>query len=36
MQEAAKKVIEYAVQTIKIQTIDAFPHHNKLGSTELL
>jgi ribosomal-protein-alanine N-acetyltransferase len=36
MQEAAKKVIEYAFQTMKIQTIEAFTHQNNLGSTKLL
>lgn len=36
MQEAAKKVIEYAVQTKDIQTIEAFTHQNNQGSTKLL
>jgi len=36
MKEAASKVIEYATQTMKIQTIDAFTHKNNQGSTNLL
>ena len=36
MQEAASKVIEYAVQNIKIQTIEAFTHKNNQSSNRLL
>jgi len=36
MKEATSKVIEYAVQTIKIQTIEAFTHINNQSSTKLL
>ncbi|MEI6412234.1 MAG: GNAT family N-acetyltransferase [Bacteroidota bacterium] len=36
MQEAAKKVIEYAIQTLKVQTIEAFTHQNNLESIKLL
>ncbi len=36
MKEAASKVIEYAVQTLQIQTIEAFTHKNNQSSTKLL
>jgi ribosomal-protein-alanine N-acetyltransferase len=36
MKEAASKVMEYAVQTIKVQTINAFTHKNNQKSTKLL
>jgi ribosomal-protein-alanine N-acetyltransferase len=36
MQEAAGRVIEYAVQTLKAQTIEAFTHKNNHSSTKLL
>lgn len=36
MKEATSKVIEYAVQTLKVQTIEAFTHKNNLRSTRLL
>lgn len=36
MKEAASKVVEYAVQTIKVETIIAFTHKNNQNSTKLL
>ncbi|MEO6039390.1 MAG: GNAT family N-acetyltransferase [Saprospiraceae bacterium] len=36
MKEATSKVIEYAVQTMKVQTIEAFTHKNNQSSTKLL
>lgn len=36
MQEAAKKVIEYAFQTLEVQAIEAFTHKNNQSSTKLL
>ena len=35
MKEATSKVIEYAVQILKVQTIEAFTHKNNLRSTTL-
>ncbi|MDP1815632.1 MAG: GNAT family N-acetyltransferase, partial [Leadbetterella sp.] len=36
MKEAISKVIEFAVQTINVQTIEAFTHINNQSSTKLL
>jgi ribosomal-protein-alanine N-acetyltransferase len=36
MLEAARKVMEYAVQTLQVQTIEAFTHQDNEGSTKLL
>jgi [ribosomal protein S5]-alanine N-acetyltransferase len=36
MKEAASKVIEYAVQTMKVRTIEAFTHKNNQSSIRLL
>jgi len=36
MREAAKKVIDYAFNTIKVQRIEAFSHRDNQGSKELL
>ncbi len=36
MKEATSKVIEYAVQTIQVRTIEAFTHKNNQSSTKLL
>ena len=36
MREAAKKIIEYALQTLGLKTIDAYSHKDNQGSTNLL
>ena len=36
MQEAVKKVIDYAFNTIKVQKIEAFFHRDNQGSIKLL
>ncbi len=36
MQEATRKVLEYAIETIKVQTIEAFTHKNNQSSIKLL
>ncbi len=36
MTEAAKKVIEYANQTLGLKIIDAYTHKDNLSSTNLL
>lgn len=36
MREAAKKIIEYSIQTLGIKTIDAYTHKNNQSSTNLL
>lgn len=36
MKEAASKVIEYAFQTLEVQTIEAFTHNGNQSSTKLL
>jgi len=36
MKEAAEKVIEYAIQTMKVQIIEAFTHKDNQNSTKLL
>ena len=36
MKEAISKVIEYAAQTMKVQTIEAFTHKNNQSSIKLL
>ncbi|MEZ4803768.1 MAG: GNAT family N-acetyltransferase [Gelidibacter sp.] len=36
MREAAKKIIEYATQTLGINTIDAYTHKDNQSSTKLL
>lgn len=36
MIEAAKKIIEYASETLKVKTIDAITHKDNQNSTELL
>ncbi len=36
MNEAAKKIIEYALQTLGLKTIDAFTHKENQRSTKLL
>ena len=36
MLEAASKAVEYAVQTVKVQTIEAYTHQHNRASTKLL
>ncbi len=36
MEETAKGILEYAHQTLKLKTIDAYSHKNNKGSTKLL
>lgn len=36
MREAATKIIEYAIQTLKLKTIDAYTHKDNQSSTNLL
>lgn len=36
MREAAKKIIEYAFQTLELKTIDAYTHKDNQSSTNLL
>ena len=36
MREAAKKIIEYAIQTLGLKTIDAYTHKDSQSSTNLL
>jgi len=36
MSEAAKKIIEYAIQTLELKTIDAYTHKDNQSSTKLL
>lgn len=36
MREAAKKIIEYAIQTLGLKTIDAYTHKENQSSTNLL
>ena len=36
MREAAKKILQYAIQTLGLKIIDAYTHKNNQGSTTLL
>jgi ribosomal-protein-alanine N-acetyltransferase len=36
MREAAKKIIEYSIQTLGLETIDAYTHKDNQSSTSLL
>ena len=36
MREAAKKIIVYSIQTLGLQTIDAYTHKDNQSSTNLL
>lgn len=36
MREAAKKIIEYSIQTLRLNTIDAYTHKDNQSSTNLL
>ena len=36
MREAAKKIIEYSVETLGVRTIDAYTHKDNISSTHLL
>jgi ribosomal-protein-alanine N-acetyltransferase len=36
MREAAKKIIEYSIQTLGVKTIDAYTHKDNQSSTNLL
>jgi ribosomal-protein-alanine N-acetyltransferase len=36
MREAAKKIIEYSIQTLGLKTIDAYSHKDNQSSTNLL
>jgi len=36
MREAAKKIIEYSIQTLGLKTIEAYTHKDNQSSTKLL